>query len=57
MFGPNETIEAVIKNVNRDEDLPPAMVEYFLKVFNKINVNVVPKVGEVYKIPFVDRGK
>ena len=52
-FGSNETIEAVIKNCNKDENITGGLLEILMKHFNNENDNTVPSVGKTYKIPVI----
>jgi len=52
-FGNNETIEAVIKNCNKDENITGGLLQYLMGHFNKENNNTVPIVGGTYKIPII----
>lgn len=52
-FGSNETIEAVIKNCNKDENITGGLLDYLMVHFNKQNDNNVPVVGREYKIPII----
>ena len=51
-FGQNQTIEAVIKHINKNETMSERMLEYLVDEFNKANgANAVPMMGQCYKIP------
>lgn len=52
-FGSNETIEAVIKHCNKDENITGGLLEYLMSHFNKKNDNKVPVVGKPYHIPVI----
>jgi hypothetical protein len=49
-FRPGETITAVIRLLGR-HDLSPWEIANLLKVFDQLNSEKVPKVGETFKIP------
>jgi len=50
-FGPNQTIEAVVKKYNR-YDLDKSVIQSLVGVFNVINKNVFPpKLGQVVRVP------
>lgn len=51
-FGPNETIQGIIKKYNK-HDMEKSIVELLMDQFNKLNgpEKKVPRIGETYKIP------
>ena len=56
-FGSNDTIEAVIKNANKDENITGGLLTLLMKEYNKINDAEVPTMGKLYKIPTIKRQK
>jgi len=54
-FGSNDTIEAVIKNANKDENITGGLLTLLMKEYNKINEAEVPTMGKLYKIPTIKR--
>lgn len=54
-FGPNETIEAVIRNCNKDESISGGLLHFLMNDFNKSNGFTVPTLGTIYKIPIIKR--
>jgi len=54
-FGINETIEAVIRSMNKDENINGGLLSYLMTEFNKKNKNEVPRIGQAYKIPIIKR--
>lgn len=54
-FGPNETIEAVIRNANKDETISGGILKFLMDDFNTVNGFIVPTLGKSYKIPIIKR--
>jgi len=54
-FGMNETIEAVIKHVNKNENLSGAMLSILVGRFNRLNGLDIPTTGKLYKIPLIQQ--
>jgi hypothetical protein len=54
-FGSNETIEAVIRNCNKDENITGGLLQLLMTNFNKENKYSVPMIGTEYKIPIIKR--
>jgi len=53
VFGMNETIEAVIKHSNENENLTGELLNILMEKFNHLNGLVVPQLGVLYKIPVI----
>ena len=49
-FRPGETIDAVIKLKGR-HDFTPSQIEVARRRFNELNGQIVPRAGQVFKIP------
>lgn len=52
-FGPNETIEAVIRSCNKDETITGGLLQFLMRNFNEKNGYIVPTLGTLYKIPII----
>ena len=55
-FGNNETVEAVLRNMNKDETITGGLLDYLMHNFNVENNYEVPRMGKLYKIPIIKRG-